>query len=611
MEIYLYSFLGLTVIILLILWINQNRKMKRVLLQLEHADLLLARIQPHAALEGNLNVLLELFAGIVDAPGYAFYLLHDKQQRFVLKAVRYKSNDRGQIAPSYSGLIPFKGEDYQPPLSLATNVEPVQLGIIKDGQVPLLHIPIRGGKGLIRVGPIAGISRQTKFLIEKLAEKLPAILELLVETEEMKLRTEIVATSENALRTLCTMALDSEAILKKTLGMSASALGISSGLILVQEAGRYRVPALIGFSRETERRLQTDTDWGRALWNLLGQREMMVIAKSDQAYKRIPAAVRERGAEAVIVSKCMKAMNGLLLCTVDSAAATAQSMEQLLASIRSLSSQLSILSDVQEGLKPVRFSYMELLKALSRTIDNLNPYTVGYSELMSRYSIVIAKELGLSQKEIQDIAFAAYVSNIGVIGLSEELYLKEGKYTETEFEKMKLHAEVGAVIIEMTLGNKAVAAYIRHHHERIDGNGYPAGLKGQEIPLGARIIAVVQTFLAKINGRRYRDPLAFQQALDLLDSAAGSHLDAAVVKAFLNWFKKKQNAAIAGRALGPCWEMCVSPVEICASCPAYNQTDKNCWEMEKNNCLSHGKSCETCFVYTEALARRTAGRVPG
>jgi HD-GYP domain-containing protein (c-di-GMP phosphodiesterase class II) len=218
--------------------------------------------------------------------------------------------------------------------------------------------------------------------------------------------------------------------------------------------------------------------------------------------------------------------------------------------------------------------------------------------------MVIAKEMGLSEYQIQSIGLAAYLSNIGVIGLSDGLVNKEGVYSDKEYEQMKLHSEVGASIIENMIAEEDVAMYLKHHHERMDGNGYPSRLMGDNIPIGSRIIAVVQTFLAKINGRNYRDPLPFEDALKLIHHSAGSQLDGKVVNVFLQWYEKRRKFLKGqNRGLGNCWDLCCVPLAICSTCPAYGKNQKNCWEIEKNNCLAHGKTCETCFVYTEAMSR--------
>jgi HD-GYP domain-containing protein (c-di-GMP phosphodiesterase class II) len=223
---------------------------------------------------------------------------------------------------------------------------------------------------------------------------------------------------------------------------------------------------------------------------------------------------------------------------------------------------------------------------------------------MYRYSIIICKELKLSKQDTKDISLAAYLSNIGVIGISDQVLTNKGKYSEVEYSMMKLHAESGASIIEATIGNSKIASYIRHHHERIDGFGYPYELKGDEIPLGGRIIAVVQTFLAKILGREYRKPIPFDQALNQLKIASGTQLDAEVVDAFINWFKEKELMNKKNNcALGSCYDMRCSPENICMKCPAYKDDSKNCWEHKEVHCEEHGNVCECCFVYTEYLYR--------
>lgn len=591
--------------LLLLLW--QSRARRRTAEQVEQATRLLRHVRPAAGVENNLNIILEIYSGILDADGYAFYLLDETQQKYLLKAVRHLHNDKGKKAsPSYNRLAPDRKEIYQPPISLPVQTTGRTMDIVKEGDVPLLSIPIEGGKGLIRIGPRVSLSNATRARLAFVTSLLPQVVEGLVETDRMKIQTDIVVTSEHALRSVSSMALNAEAILGKTLSMFATSMGLSDGFIMFQKAGEFQVPVLFGWSGSLEQTIRRDRELGAQLWRAVDHREAVIVRQGEPAYPKLDALLSGRGSQMLLIGKFIDgARSGLLVCRVEEQAETGLSMEQLTTSMRSLSKQISKLLRVQNSIKPMSNSYIELLKLLSRTIDNLNPYTVGYSELMSRYSIIIAQEMGLPQRDIQETALAAYLSNIGVLGLSEELYLKEGKFSEIEYEKMKLHADVGAEIVEMLIGNKEVASYIRYHHERMDGHGYPAGLHGAEIPVGARIIAVVQTFLAKINGRKYRTPLSFDKALELLKSSSGAQLDPQAVDALVRWLQKKRSTLrTTESALGPCWEMCCSPSEVCATCPAYGQTHVNCWDVHQNNCQAHGKSCETCFVYTEAMGRR-------
>jgi HD-GYP domain-containing protein (c-di-GMP phosphodiesterase class II) len=216
----------------------------------------------------------------------------------------------------------------------------------------------------------------------------------------------------------------------------------------------------------------------------------------------------------------------------------------------------------------------------------------------------VAREMNLSEDDIKDIILAGYLHDVGMLGLSVEILYKKGKLTEVEFESMRLHSDVGSSIIETTLANDRVASYVRHHHERWDGFGYPDGIKGEEIPIGARIIAVVDMFVAKLTGRKYREASTFESTITDLRFASGSQLDPAVVEALISWFEKKQlDRSRKGRSLGPCWEMKCCHTSIARQCPAYGKLDVNCWEIEGVNCAAHGNTCQSCMVHTEFVYR--------
>jgi hypothetical protein len=153
-----------------------------------------------------------------------------------------------------------------------------------------------------------------------------------------------------------------------------------------------------------------------------------------------------------------------------------------------------------------------------------------------------------------------------------------------------------------------VALYIKHHHERWDGWGYPGRLKGNQIPLGARIIAVADTFNAMVSERPHRPAMTFEQATKNLQAAAGSQLDPAAVAVLLDWFKTKQANASPGASLEPCWEMQQCPPSYAESCPVFGTTAP-CWVEPDAWCKRQGQDCQTCPVYTEHLGRAGAGTI--
>ena len=602
----LYLLPAVTVLLALavLLVIGLLRRIRRKSERLELAERMIKLMQPEAGLENNLNLFLEVIGSIIEAYGYSFYIRDPKSGNFVLKAVRHERRDPGQAEPSYSGLAPYQKEVYLPPLSLKVDESAQNSGIIYEGEVPLLHLPMDGGNGVIRVGPIARVPKKKMELLRFLVELMPRMLDVLIESERLYLKADVVETSSHALQAVSSMAMDSEAVMQKTFSMSASALGMSGGCLLVSSGGNVEMPVFFGWPQQTARRIADSSNLSMLL-QLIGKQELVLWNNKVPQFEQVLSMLGHSGDELIIAGKLpLPGKQAWFVSGFPRLSSADLTADQLSTTVKMMTRQLAQLMGIQERMKSFGHTYTEFLKLLASTIDDLSPYTVGYSEMMSRYSIIIAKEMGLPADQIRNIGVAAYLSNIGVLGLSEDLYLKDGKFTEVEFEKMKLHAEVGAAIVEMTIGSKEIAEYIRYHHERMDGNGYPAGLRGEAIPVGARILSVVQMFLAKINGRKYRDPLPFDKAIKLMESLAGTQLDEKVVQTFVRWFAaKRKGPELGGRALGACYDMGCTPSDICRVCPAYSQPEKNCWEVEGNNCQAHGKSCGTCFVYTETISR--------
>lgn len=176
-----------------------------------------------------------------------------------------------------------------------------------------------------------------------------------------------------------------------------------------------------------------------------------------------------------------------------------------------------------------------LLERLSRTLEARDPHTHGHSRRVARHAAAIAKRMGLPRQEVLRVRTAAVLHDVGKIDTPKELIDKRGPLSAEEYEVVKQHAPVGARMVA-SLGDPELTALVRHHHERLDGGGYPDGLAGEQIPLGARIIAVADTFDAVTSTRPYRRAMAHRQALALLDAEAGTQLDPDVVRCFRRYY---------------------------------------------------------------------------
>ena len=185
-----------------------------------------------------------------------------------------------------------------------------------------------------------------------------------------------------------------------------------------------------------------------------------------------------------------------------------------------------------------------LLRRLSTLLEARDPYTHGHSRRVARHAERIAKQIGLSSGQISKIRAAALVHDIGKINVPRSVLTKPDKLTDAEFALVKRHAADGAAMVA-ELGDPELAAIVRHHHERMDGTGYPDGLAGGDIPLGARVIAVADTFDAITSTRAYRKPRSHSRALEIMQREAGTQLDAAAVAAFASYYSARRSVGLA------------------------------------------------------------------
>ncbi|MFN2489656.1 MAG: HD domain-containing phosphohydrolase [Actinomycetota bacterium] len=183
---------------------------------------------------------------------------------------------------------------------------------------------------------------------------------------------------------------------------------------------------------------------------------------------------------------------------------------------------------------------IEILKKLASALEARDPYTHGHTGRVAHYSHMIAKGMRLTEPQITKIWTAAAVHDVGKVHISDEVLNKPGKLTDDEFAAIKEHAAAGAVMVA-TAGDDELTALVRHHHERIDGRGYPDRLAGDEIPLGARIIAVADTFDAITSTRSYRSASSHKKALEILTREAGHQLDETAVDAFLAYYSGRSS----------------------------------------------------------------------
>jgi HD-GYP domain-containing protein (c-di-GMP phosphodiesterase class II) len=185
---------------------------------------------------------------------------------------------------------------------------------------------------------------------------------------------------------------------------------------------------------------------------------------------------------------------------------------------------------------------IELLAGLGRLLEARDAYTHGHGRRVARQAGRIASAMHLSATEVAKIRTAAAVHDLGKLYTPREILNNPGRLSAAEFDVVKRHAADGAEMLA-GVGDSEIAAMVRHHHERIDGQGYPDGLAGSEIPLGARIIAVADTFDAITSNRAYRGAGTQKLALQVIARGAGTQLDPAAVAAFARRYSGRRSVA--------------------------------------------------------------------
>jgi HD-GYP domain-containing protein (c-di-GMP phosphodiesterase class II) len=184
-------------------------------------------------------------------------------------------------------------------------------------------------------------------------------------------------------------------------------------------------------------------------------------------------------------------------------------------------------------------SYLETILALTRTLEARDPYTAGHSMKLVEMVEKTGKRLGCPPTRLQAMRWASLLHDIGKIGVPDEILRRPGPLSKEEWEIMKQHPHIGAEIITPITSLALVAPFILAHHEQYDGNGYPNGLRGEGIPLEARVLSVVDAYCAMTDGRVYRPAKTHVEAVTELKKCSGKHFDPMVVDAFLSIFEKE------------------------------------------------------------------------
>ena len=214
-------------------------------------------------------------------------------------------------------------------------------------------------------------------------------------------------------------------------------------------------------------------------------------------------------------------------------------ISEVVFSIDDVTEQRRAEEKISETVGKLKRGIDDTIRAMAMIVEERDPYTAGHQERVANLSVAIAQDLNLSEEQINGIRMAGMIHDIGKMKVPAEILSKPTKLSHIEFELIKSHAEIGYRILEPIAFPYPVAKIAYQHHERINGSGYPQGLKGDEILIEARIIAVADVVEAMASHRPYRPALGIDAALEEIDRNKGTFYDADVAGVCLRLFREK------------------------------------------------------------------------
>src|SRR6185295_11225563 len=241
---------------------------------------------------------------------------------------------------------------------------------------------------------------------------------------------------------------------------------------------------------------------------------------------------------------------------------------------------LGRIEDQQRHVQRMSDLHLATIEAVALAIEAKDQIGQRQTRRVQVYAGGLARAFGMSETEIQGVKTASLLRDIGKLAVPEHILSKPGPLTQEEFQKLRIHPQVGAEIIGGVRFPYPVAPLILSHHERWDGKGYPAGLKGDEIPLGARILSVVDYFDALTSERPYHKAMSFDAAIGLLRQEAGKALDPRIVQTFIDMYPALAKEAEATQE--PARKLTRVPTHAPTAAPAVGLVDETTSAVRTN-----------------------------
>ncbi len=344
--------------------------------------------------------------------------------------------------------------------------------------------------------------------------------------------------------------IHSDDVLEQVIQISVELLGYDRGLLMLATEDRSRLEFRAGFGytkeqyivlRNTAFHLNNPSSKGIFIVSFRDQKPFLINDYNEIEETLSPRSLRfarKMGAQSFICCPIIADGESIGILTVDNLRSKRPLVNSDVSLLMGIAPIVGISLRNAELLESKTETFHAILAALVASIEARDPLTAGHSEKVTEFAIGICEEMGVEREYRDMIPVAALLHDYGKIGVPDSILKKPGRLTEKEYEAVKLHARRTEEILERIRFDgvyKEVPRIAGAHHEKLDGSGYPRGLQGDQVPLGARIIAVADFFEAVTSKRHYRDPIPVAEAKTMLQERSGSHFDPEVVDAFFRY----------------------------------------------------------------------------
>ena len=342
----------------------------------------------------------------------------------------------------------------------------------------------------------------------------------------------------NSLNTLNSL----EEILERTVSFTREALSCDRISILLLEDGILSIKAGLGIPKDLINRIRIPIGTNIA-GRVLKNREPMLVKDIDQIpwiEKKINSEFKSFISAPVICAELSSCDIPLGVINVTNKEGNETFSEQDMRTLYFIANTASIAINNQQNHKKLEQSYFDTVRALIMALEARDTYTKGHSIRVMEHSEGIARQMGLEERMIYIIRDAAILHDIGKIGVRDDVLLKAGHLNSDEISEIRKHPELSGTIVKSISTLQEVGMIVRQHHERYDGKGYPSGLKGDEIHIGARVMAVADTFDAMTSSRPYRQALKIDDVYEELKRESGTQFDPVCVDALFKFLSHKK-----------------------------------------------------------------------